>query len=359
MYILKELCFIVNIDHFFHSHRRPLQKRLALTFDTSVIAGDSGIQTDYVINEFEIKSRIPTLRGIFQLYQNVRRLDKDTVLIVVTPVMIILCHFLLRKRRKIIYNFSGLGFLRDKSATIRNIIFHSLKIYPVCGKRVFVVQNSDDYEYLNQVLGSKKSFHLELIPGSGYEDENDILHKLDSKEVTIGYVGRVRKDKGVLDLVRAVSQFQKNGYNISLKIWGNLDDESRHGFNTEELEELKSYSQYLKGFSKNKNEIFRSFNWFCLPSNGEGLSKAAIEASSFALPLLLSDVQGNRDMIRGNGFLFEYGDVDNLKKALTDILNLSNEEVDVMSRTSRQIFEKYWTMDAVYSKWIEILTKYY
>lgn len=355
---MKELCFIVNVDWFFHSHRKQLECRLASTYKTSVIAGDSGIKTDYTINTFKVNSRVPTLRGVYQLYRQVKQLNRDTFLIIVSPVMIILCHFLLRNRKKIIYNFSGLGFLRSKPSLVRDLIIKSIKVYPVSGYRVFVVQNTDDYKYLKRVFESKSNFHLELIAGSGYEIKNNFRAKTVSNELTIGYAGRVRKDKGVLDLVRAVSQLQDDGFKINLKIWGILDDQSRHGFNKKELEELNIHSHYFKGFSKNKYEIFHSINWFCLPSNGEGISKAAVEASSFGLPLLLSDVQGNRDMINGNGFLFKYGDVESLKKVLTNILNLSNETVDNMSIASKQMFDSNWTMDTVYNKWNEILTKY-
>jgi len=233
-----------------------------------------------------------------------------------------------------------------------------IKFYPVSGKRVFVVQNSDDYKYLNQVFKSKKSLHVEIIEGSGYEVVEENLLKSNFSEVTLGYVGRIRKDKGTLDLTRAVSQLENQGYNINLKIWGNLDDASRHGFSESELEELNSYGQYFQGFSADKREIFSSFNWFCMPSNGEGLSKAAIEASSFGLPLLLSNVQGNRDMIKGNGFLFDYGDVEDLKKVLIDISNLSDNEVQNMSETSRNMFEAHWTLDSIYNKWKQLLIKY-
>jgi len=355
---LRELCFIVNVDWFFHSHRRPLERRLSSTFNTSVIAGDSGIKTDYNINSFEVNSRIPTLRGVLQVYNEVKKLDKNTILVIVSPVMIIICHFLLRKRRKIIYNFSGLGFLRSQSAIVRKLIMLSLKIYPISGNRVFVVQNSDDYDYLDQVFKSKHNFHLELIAGSGYEGLNNSRDFIGSAKVMLGYVGRIRKDKGVLDLLRTVSELQKLDYNLDLNVWGELDDESRHGFSQAELDELKSYARFLRGFSQNKQEIFSSFNWFCLPSNGEGLSKAAIEASSFGLPLVLSNVQGNRDMIEGNGFLVEYGNRNNLKEVLCGMLQLSSEEYRIMSKTSKKMFEENWTMDSVFKKWNELLIKY-
>ena len=355
---MKKICFIVNVDWFFHSHRKPLEQRLSLTYETSVIAGYSGIRTDYEIDTFDVNSRVPTLRGINQLYRKVKMLDRDTFLVVVSPVMIILCHFLLRTRRRVIYNFSGLGFLRSKSAIVRNLIMWSLRTYPVSGKRVFVVQNSDDYEYLAQLFGNKHNFHLELIAGSGYDQLNNTLDLPKYEEVTLGYVGRLRKDKGVLDLLRIVSELRKLDHRINLNVWGELDDESRHGFSKAELNELRSYQRFLRGFSTNKVEIFSSFNWFCLPSNGEGLSKAAIEASSFGLPLILSNVQGNRDMIEGNGFLFEYGNADSLKEVLYYILMLSPGEYKIMSKTSKKKFEENWTMDSVFNKWKEILVKY-
>ena len=355
---MSEICFVVNVDWFFHSHRRPLELKLSSTFNTSVIAGYSGIKTDYVINTFEVNSRVPTIRGVFQLYKEIKKLDSKTILVIVSPVMIIISHFLLRKRKQVFYNFSGLGFLRSMSSITRNLIMYLIKFYPVSGNRVFIVQNSDDYEYLNQVFKSKKNLHIEIIEGSGYEAVGETLPKTNFGEVTLGYVGRIRKDKGILDLTRAVSQLENEGYDINLKIWGNLDDASRHGFNEFELKELNRFSQYFQGFSKDKREIFSSFNWFCLPSNGEGLSKAAIEASSFGLPLLLSNVQGNRDMIKGNGFLFEFGDVENLKKILIEISNLSEGEVQNMSERSRSMFETNWTLESIYNRWKQLLIKY-
>ena len=355
---MKELCFIVNVDYFFHSHRKPLERMLSSTFNTTVIAGYSGLDTEYTINTFEVKSRIPTIRGIYQFYREIKKLNKDTILIIVSPVMIILSHFLLRNRRKVFYNFSGLGFLRSLNPILRNMIFNLIKVYPVLGYRVFIVQNSDDYMYLIESFGAKRNFHIEIIPGSGHEASNGTTFTRKFNKLTIGFVGRIRKDKGVLDLVRAVTELVKIGYEVDLKIWGELDEKRLHGFNKVEIEELKIWKNYFYGFSKSKEEMFSSFNWFCLPSNGEGLSKAAIEACSYRLPLILSNVPGNRDMINGNGFLFEYGNVENLKNVIIDISNLPIKEIELMSEKSRRLFEANWTIESIQNKWNEILINY-
>lgn len=350
--------FIVNVDWFFDSHRRPLQKRLNREHLFEIIAGNSGLKTDYTMGTFEVNSRLPTLRGVYQLYRQVKKLDKNDVLIVVTPIMIFLCHVLFLRRRNVIYNFSGLGFLRDQSKIIILILFKLLKHIPTLGERIYVVQNSDDYKYLNTVFNSSKNKDVKLIPGSGYEELDFRYCKNRNEELVIGYVGRIRKDKGVLDLLNAVSIIQREGFNVSVKIWGKLDDERRHGFSPYELIELDGFKNCMCGYSENKVEIYNSFNWFCLPSNGEGLSKAAIEASSFGLPLLLSDVEGNRDMIDGNGFLFDYGDAKSITNVLREISNLSKYEIDKMSKQSRLMFEQNWTMDSIYEKWNDLLKRY-
>lgn len=355
---MRELCFIVNVDYFFHSHRKPLERMLSSTFNTTVIAGYSGLETEYTISTFEVNSRIPTIRGLFQFYREIKKLKKDTIFIVVTPVMIILSHFILRNRRKVFYNFSGLGFLRSLSPILRKMVLNVIKFYPVSGNRVFIVQNSDDYKYLIGSFGAKRNFHIEIIPGSGFESSNETMCARKFNKLSIGYVGRIRKDKGVLDLVRAVTELVENGHEVDLKIWGELDDERLHGFNQFELEELRRCKNYFYGFSKNKDEIFSSFNWFCLPSNGEGLSKSAIEACCYRLPLILSNVPGNRDMINGNGFLFEFSNVENLKNVIIDVSNLTRKEIELMSEKSRKLFEENWTIESIQKKWNEILINY-
>jgi glycosyltransferase involved in cell wall biosynthesis len=355
---MKRICFVVNVDWFFDSHRKPLEKRLSKLYQTSVIVGDSGYKLDYEVDKFEVKSRVPTLRGLIQLYRKVNQLENHVDLIIVSPVMIVISHFLFFRSRKLFYNFSGLGFLRSKSKIYRFMIMNLLSFFPIRGKRVLIVQNSDDYQYLYDIFGKKFNYNLELIAGSGVEFQKMISWNIDFSNPIIGFVGRIRKDKGILNLIKAINELRADGFKINLAIWGKLDDPSRHGFDTAELKELEKYRQYFKGYSADKVSIFKSFNWFCLPSNGEGLSKAAIEASSFKIPLVLSNVQGNRDMIDDNGYLFEYNDLIDLKSKLIKICQLSYTECVEMSEASFRMFNDNWSLDIVHKNWISILNKY-
>jgi len=353
---MRQIAFIVNIDSFFHSHRRQLQSALSHNYSSTVIAGDSGKSFPYTIKRFPIYSRIPTPRGLLKLKNMVNDLHEHTVLIVVSPVMIFLSHFIFLNRKLVVYNFSGLGYLRS-NALARFLVFGLIGFINGKHRRVFVVQNKDDLDYLNYRYKSVKNFSIELVAGSGYELKYEGDMTLDFSEIKLGFVGRIRKDKGVLDLVRAVNQVKEEGGNIDLVVWGEMDN-SRHGFSAQELNEIERNKRYFRGYSSNKEEIYSSFNCFCLPSNGEGLSKSAIEAASYGMPLVLSDVPGNRDMVSNNGILFTYSDVESLANALSILLGKSQRELLEMSNSSKQKFSNTWSMDHVKRGWLEILGNY-
>ena len=355
---MKKIVFVVNVDYFFESHRRQLQEKLSEQFATSIVAGHSGKILSDDIDGFDVKSRIPSLRGLYQLKRKLRRKYNDSLPIVVTPVMIFIVHFLITNHGLAYYNFSGLGFLRSMPRFASNLILWTLKLSRFKGKRILVVQNSDDRNYLSSAFNGDNRFELAVIPGSGFKDKHITLTAVHSQRVTIGYAGRIRKDKGILDLIRAVSELRDAGCDLELVIWGKLDDNNRHGFNKSELDFLKKQSHFFKGHTENTVEMFSSFNWFCLPSNGEGLSKSAIEASCFGLPLVMSNVPGNRDMVSGNGYLFEYGNVSSLKLVLKGLIGINPQEYLALSRNSRKMYEATWTMETISHQWIQLINAY-
>ena len=118
-------------------------------------------------------------------------------------------------------------------------------------------------------------------------------------------------------------------------------------FSEFEFEEFNRISQDFQEVSAYLREIFISLVLFT--NKWEGLSKAAIEAYSFGLPLLLSNVQGIKDMIKGNCFLFYLGDVENLKKILIEISDLSEVDVQDNSKRSRSMFEAKRTLESIYN----------
>jgi glycosyltransferase involved in cell wall biosynthesis len=355
----RKVCFIVNVDWFFDSHRRPLQQKLEEFFNCEIVAGDTKSPLDYEIKKFEVSSRIPTLKGFFQLKKIIKEFNEHTNFIVVSPIMIFVIHFFFPNLKKVHYNFSGLGFLRSKSQFLQLVLFNTFSLYPFKGFRSIVVQNSDDLEFMQKVFRKNKKIYVSLIPGSGYEKLNESTIHRDDNSLRLGFVGRIRKDKGILDLLDAVNDLRTNEkMKVELYIWGKLDDSSRHGFSKNEIKIISSNSEYFFGESKDKNEIFSSFDWFCLPSNGEGISKAAIEAASYKKPLLLSNSPGNKDMIDKNGFLYTFSNVNDLKNKIRLIYSLNFLEYGELANRSFELYKENWTLRSISENWIKLIEKY-
>jgi glycosyltransferase involved in cell wall biosynthesis len=337
-------------------HIRALQRGISKFFKPLIIVGDSGFFLDYEVKKFSIKSRIPKVKAFFQLYNILSSRKKNIPIIVITPVMIILFHFLFPWRKHVYYYFTGLGFLRNLSKNNLKLFLSLIKKFPFAGKRIIVTQNKVDFEFMQNEFIFRNKIKVELIPGCGFTIEKPLAIECKKrKKICFGYVGRIRKEKGIIDLIKAVNELNSENYEIDLKIWGDLDDENRHGFKEEEILFLKTNKKYFKGFSTNKQEIYQSFDWFCLPSNGEGLSMSAIEAAAFSKPLMLSKVPGNSDMINGNGFLFEFGNLSDLKNQILNATNLNDDEYQKMGKISRKFFEQKWSLEKVTESWLNLI----
>jgi len=77
------------------------------------------------------------------------------------------------------------------------------------------------------------------------------------------------------------------------------------------------------GFRRDVSEIYPIADLFLFPTLHEGLPVALMEAMSTGLPIVCSDVRGNRDLIENNegGFLTEPFDVDAMEKAVRALLD--------------------------------------
>jgi len=71
------------------------------------------------------------------------------------------------------------------------------------------------------------------------------------------------------------------------------------------------------------SELFNNAYLFIQPSESEGLSIALLEAMSYGLPVLVSDIPENKEAIEGTALTFKDKDVDDLAEKLNMVLNSS------------------------------------
>ncbi|QJT11096.1 glycosyltransferase family 4 protein [Oceanidesulfovibrio marinus] len=154
-------------------------------------------------------------------------------------------------------------------------------------------------------------------------------------------VSRLVPEKGLHDLVAA---FDKISGDIKLVIAGDSDHDSqyrRNLFRTAEENERLVMPGYVRG--DDLAELYSHARLFVLPSYHEGLPIVALEAMSYGLPLLLSDIVPNKDVGLPERYYYPVGDVDALAQGIGRMLGEEHEE----GAFEQMVREKYdWDLIA-------------
>jgi glycosyltransferase involved in cell wall biosynthesis len=190
--------------------------------------------------------------------------------------------------------------------------------------------------------------------GRNLRNKNDIfkIHK----NITLGFVARLEKEKGAKYLIealhlcnsRACLQYCSNcgqeGGNLKLKILG--DGTQRKNLETMSNRlGLKDKIEFL-GFKNNPANFYQEIDILIIPSLWEGLSIVALEAMISGIPIIASNVGGLREIIKNDsayggsakdgktGLLFEPGNSKNLaEKILWAIEN--SDKMNMMAQNAK------------------------
>jgi len=182
----------------------------------------------------------------------------------------------------------------------------------------------------------------------------DFLNKIGAKpDKYILAVVRLVPEKGLHDLIDA---FKTMGSDYKLVIAGDADHETEYSRNLKQMageDDQIIMTGYITG--EPLNQVYSHARLFVLPSYHEGLPLALLEAMSYGLPVLVSDIPANKEVELPAERYFRCGDVDDLKEKMEVLLEkkLSEEELQEI-RT--QIEEKY-NWEKIAEQTIEVYRK--
>ncbi len=128
------------------------------------------------------------------------------------------------------------------------------------------------------------------------------------------YLGRLNKDKGILDLANAFSAIEnKNAYLLFVGAdEGGFADEIKR-INVRKLDSIK-----FLGFTREPERYLAASNVLCLPSYREGFGSVIIEAAAVGIPAIASDIYGISDAVinKHTGILHTPRDVSSILDAM-------------------------------------------
>lgn len=342
---------IVDTMHFFLEHIKMLQEE----GNKIELACNCNSPYNKVIKEWGYKMHhISFSRNSYSInnlksYVEIKKLIENENYDIVhthTPnasaIVRVACKNLKKNNLKVIYTAHGFHFY--KGGPIKNwLLFFPVEWLCAHWTDVLITINKEDFLLAQYCMKAKK---IEYVPGIGIDikkfseqkHERKTIRKelgIKPEEIIILSVGELNYNKNHEVVIRAIKKLKRGDVHYFIAGQGKLKDFLKGLSKKLGLEK----QIHLLGFRDDVVRLYQGADIYVLPSFREGLNVSLMEAMTRGLPVICSDIRGNRDLIeegRG-GILCRPNRSDEFYKAIETILNNSDMQKQMVSFNREKI----------------------
>lgn len=174
---------------------------------------------------------------------------------------------------------------------------------------------------------------------------------------TITFMGFIGPRKGIFDLLKVIKNLNQF-YNFKLEICGSGQVEKLiRKLKEYHIDKITKFHGWIN--EKTKDEILRRTSIFVLPSYNEGLPMVLLEAMSYGIPVISTNVGGIPELVeKENGFLVEPGNLNCLGEKLEILLNQPQLRRQ-MSKSNFYKIQSKFSMNDTFNKLSAIYNEIY
>lgn len=207
---------------------------------------------------------------------------------------------------------------------------------------------------LNKILQNSPGKVVVLPNATNPPPLTDInLHKDYNPPRRFLFVGRFAENKGIPYLLEAMYMLNKEGYSGQYEVVmagkGPLLDKLKRKYPMPE-------SQFL-GFvpDENLNLLYRDLDFFILPTLFEGMPTVVLEAMSYGMPIIVTDVGATRDMVDdSNGTIIPKHSASAIASSMKQYIQMPREVLQQKAFSSRNRVSSHFTWDIVAKGYADI-----
>jgi len=373
-----KICFVVNECDFFYSHRLLLAQKLTADADVTLLTDTSRTSSKIIHNIHESGIKIHELasrsinKGFFGHLSYLLKLHKSLQAIKPSHVFFVTLEISffgalsswLNKNVHTFYLITGVGPYFLNSGLKKKLIFYIYKLI-FFSKRIdknamYIFQNNE-----NKALFLERGFanarQVKLIHGSGIDLEKIPFKLRDGKKpLSFLFASRLVKSKGLNEFVKASLAVKKLYPMVRINIAGNLDLNDSDSISDEVFNKIKNLKEINYLGNLDHDDMLKQYlnsDIFVLPSYGEGLPKAAIEAAASGMPLILSRTSGCLECINEgeNGSFIAIKDSASAQQAMEFFIK-NPQKIPQMSKYSRELVNKKFALEEIYPVYKKLIT---
>ncbi len=116
-------------------------------------------------------------------------------------------------------------------------------------------------------------------------------------EVVVGIVGRLVREKGIVEILEAAHQLRSSGSAVRFVIVGPADPGKSDAVDAGAFDQAAGDGVVFAGERADMPECYAAMDLFLTASWREGFPRSAMEAAAMRLPTVATDIRGNRQVI--------------------------------------------------------------
>lgn len=280
-------------------------------------------------------SRSPYSPKVFKSLQQMEKLLKEirfSLVHVHTPVAAFVTRLACQRTNTHPVLYTAHGFHFYKGAPLKNwLLYYNMEKLAAHWTDGLITINEEDYKAA-QKFKLRKNGKVFFVPGVGVDivgleqriasiDRSEKRKELGISELStvLITVAELIPRKNHIQVLKALSKLNKTNFHYLVVGNGESEQQLKKAVNELMLQDKVSFL----GFRRDVPELMASSDIFILTSRHEGLTRAIMEAMAVGLPIIATDVRGNRDLVKSgeNGYLVPLDDVETTSQVIKKLIS--------------------------------------
>ncbi|EFC3850929.1 glycosyltransferase family 4 protein, partial [Escherichia coli] len=251
----------------------------------------------------------------------------------------------------ILHTVHGFSFPAAQNRFQYYIFWIMEKIGSICGDKLICLHKDD------AVIAQEKLFihknKISIIENGVDTNKfkkrnNNEIDKLSTyfnidrnSDVVVGMIGRLWPQKNPMLLLYAAKNIINNNKRVKFLFVG--DGELKDSMNDYIIQNKLTQNITICGWCNDVSSYLNIFDIFVLPSLWEGMPLAILEAESSSLPCIVSNIPGNRSIIRHtvDGYLFSLDNPSELESYINILIEDKERRIILGNNARVKILESY------------------
>ncbi len=229
-----------------------------------------------------------------------------------------------------------------------------------------ILNSKSTLEQAESLMGKKLARHVIAYPaGDNFNQHQDMFNQPIAYDfndpLKILFIGNVIKQKGLHNLLHALSMLNKNTFQLT--ITGNIDMEPEYVQSIRDLIKQYQLSDRVEFTGPLPidvlPDIYRQHHVMALPSVNEAFGIVYLEAMQFGLPVIGTTAGGAKEIIQHgiNGYLVDAGNTGMIAKYIKHWIE-TPDEISTMGKHAIQRYRQHPTWDITGNNIREFLMSY-